>query len=289
MKPLTVTGLRSFPRRRQTLPGFSLSLGLTLLWTGLLVVLPLTALLLRPWQHGLGPMIHALHDARMYAALRVSFICAFLAVLIDLPIGLLLAWTLVRYRPPGHRAVDALIDLPFAIPTAVTGIALATLYGPDGWIGAPAGKLGLKLAFSPAGIVIALTFIGLPFIVRSVEPVLRSFPKDVEEAAFLLGASGWQRFCRILLPALAPPLLSGAGLAFARGIGEYGSVIFIAGNQPFHSEVAPLLIVMRLQEFNYDGATSIALILLVTALLCLVAVSHLRRSVSSGLVREDGA
>jgi len=286
VKPLTAGARR--PSRRHTLPGFSLSLGLTLLWTGLIVVLPLTALLLRPWHNGAGAMIHALYDARMHAALRLSFTCALLAVLIDLPIGLLLAWTLVRYRPPGHRVVDAMIDLPFAIPTAVTGIALATLYGPNGWIGSISSHWGLKLAFSPAGIVIALTFIGLPFIVRSIEPVLRSFPKDVEEAAFLLGASGWQRFRLILLPTLAPALLSGAGLAFARGIGEYGSVIFIAGNQPFHSEVAPLLIVMRLQEFNYDGATSIALILLVTALLCLVAVSHLRRSISSGLVREDG-
>ncbi|WP_215746920.1 sulfate ABC transporter permease subunit CysT [Gluconobacter sp. P1C6_b] len=289
MKVPSVTALRSSQNRRHALPGFSLSLGLTLLWTGLLVVLPLTALLLRPWQHGISPMIHALYDARLYAALRISFTCALLAVLIDLPIGLLLAWTLVRYRPPGHRVLDAMIDLPFAIPTAVTGIALATLYGPGGWIGSLSNPWGLKLAFTPAGIVIALTFIGLPFIVRSIEPVLRSFPKDVEEAAFLLGASAWQRFHRILLPTLTPPLLSGAGLAFARGIGEYGSVIFIAGNQPFHTEVAPLLIVMRLQEYNYDGATSIALILLVTALLCLVAVSRLRRSVSSGLVREDGA
>ncbi|GAN91104.1 ABC transporter sulfate permease CysW/CysT [Gluconobacter frateurii M-2] len=289
MKPLTAATRCPTQHRRHTLPGFSLSLGLTLLWTGLIVVLPLTALLFRPWHNGAGAMIHALYDTRMHAALRVSFTCALLAVLVDLPIGLLLAWTLVRYRPPGHRVVDAMIDLPFAIPTAVTGIALATLYGPNGWIGSISSHWGLKLAFSPGGIVIALTFIGLPFIVRSIEPVLRSFPKDVEEAAFLLGASGWQRFRLILLPTLAPALLSGAGLAFARGVGEYGSVIFIAGNQPFHSEVAPLLIVMRLQEFNYDAATSIALILLVTALLCLVAVSRLRRSVSSGLVREDGA
>lgn len=284
---MTVPG--SFRNHRHTLPGFSLSLGLTLLWTGLIVVLPLTALLLRPWSHGAGPMLHALSDARMHAALRVSFTCALLAVLVDIPIGLLLAWTLVRYRPPGHRVVDAMIDLPFAIPTAVTGIALATLYGPGGWIGSILSQWGLKLAFTPAGIVVALSFIGLPFIVRSIEPVLLGVPRDVEEAAFLLGASGWQRFRRILLPTVTPALLSGAGLAFARGIGEYGSVIFIAGNQPFHSEVAPLLIVMRLQEFNYDGATSIALILLVTALLCLLAVSRLRRSVSSGLVRENGA
>ncbi|EHH69625.1 sulfate ABC transporter permease subunit CysT [Gluconobacter morbifer] len=279
--------LASF-RQRQILPGFFLTAGITLFWLGLIVLLPLTALLFRPWQDGAAAMIHALHDRRMYAALRVSFGYAFLAVLMDLLLGLLLAWTLVRLKPPGTRLINALIDLPFAMPTAVTGITLATLYGPNGWLGKPLLHLGFPVAFTPAGIVVALMFVGLPFIVRTVEPVLRATPHDVEEAAFLLGATPWQRFFRVVLPSLLPALISGFGLAFSRCVGEYGSVIFIAGNQPFHSEVASLLIVMRLQEFNYAGATSIAAILLILSLLCLALVGQVRRIASRGLVREDG-
>ncbi|GBQ94317.1 sulfate ABC transporter permease [Gluconacetobacter liquefaciens] len=276
-------------RRRDGLPGLSISIAFTLVWIGLIVVLPLTALVLRPWQDGGAVMLRVLHDGRMYAALRVSFSCAALAALIDVPLGLLLAWALVRARLPGRRAVDALIDLPFALPTAVTGITLATLYGPTGWIGALLARAGIRVAYTPAGIVVALMFVGLPFIVRAVEPVLRGLPPELEEAGLLLGASPWQNFRRVILPPLLPPLVAGFSLAFARCIGEYGSVIFIAGNQPFHSEIAPLLIVVRLQEFDYEGATAIALILLLSALICMTGVAALRRRVSRGLVARGAA
>lgn len=271
-------------RTSDPLPGFRLALFSTLLWVGLIVVLPLTALIVRPWQEGLGAMTMALHDGRMFAALRVSFVTAFIAALINVPVGLLLTWTLVRVQLPGRRIVDALIDLPFAIPTAVTGITLATLYGPQGWLGKPLAHLGISIAYSTAGIVVALMFVGLPFIVRSVEPVLRGLPPEQEEAAGLLGASSWQTVWRVVLPSLLPATVSGFGLAFARGIGEYGSVIFIAGNQPFRTEIAPLLVVVRLQEFDYAGATSIAFILLVASMLCLAGVAMLRRRVARGLI-----
>ncbi|GCD73765.1 sulfate transporter permease CysT [Acetobacter pasteurianus NBRC 3299] len=273
--------------RRHTLPGFPLTFGITLLWVGLLVILPLLALIVRPWQDGTAAILQTLHDTRVFAAFRVSFGCALFAALLDLPLGILLAWTLVRLRPPGYKIINACIDLPFAIPTAVTGITLATLYGPNGWMGKLLAHAGLQVAFTPTGIVIALMFVGLPFLVRTIEPVLQNFPSEVEEAAFLLGATPFQKFYRVILPAILPATLSGFGLAFARCIGEYGSVIFIAGNQPFRSEIAPLLIVMRLQEFDYSGATTIAVMLLLTALICLGGVSFLRLRVSRGLVMED--
>ncbi|MFT8719013.1 sulfate ABC transporter permease subunit CysT [Acetobacter sp.] len=277
--------LFAFPRyQRDPLPGFRLALISTLLWIGLIVVLPLTALVLRPWQEGLGAMTAALHDGRMFAALRVSFSTAFVAALLNVPIGLLLTWTLVRMELPGRRIIDALIDLPFAIPTAVTGITLATLYGPQGWLGKPLASLGINIAYSTVGIIVALVFVGLPFVVRSVEPVLRDLPPELEEAAGLLGATAWQTVMRVILPTLLPATVSGFGLAFARGIGEYGSVIFIAGNQPFRTEIAPLLVVVRLQEFDYAGATSIAFVLLAASLLCLAGVAWLRRRVARGLV-----
>ena len=277
--------LFAFPRyQRDPLPGFRLALTSTLLWIGLIVVLPLTALVLRPWQEGLGAMTAALHDARMFAALHVSFSTAFVAALLNVPIGLLLTWTLVRMKLPGRRIIDALIDLPFAIPTAVTGITLATLYGPQGWLGKPLASLGINIAYSTIGIIVALVFVGLPFVVRSVEPVLRDLPPELEEAAGLLGATSWQTVMHVILPTLLPATVSGFGLAFARGIGEYGSVIFIAGNQPFRTEIAPLLVVVRLQEFDYAGATSIAFVLLVASLLCLAGVAWLRRRVARGLV-----
>ncbi len=273
--------------QRDILPGFGLSMGVLTLWLGLLVLLPLSALILRPWQDGTAAMLATLHDSRMFAALGTSFSCAAIAALANIPAGLILAWTLARVDLPGRRIMDALIDLPFAIPTAVTGITLATLYGPNGWIGGLLAKIGIQVAFTPAGIVIALMFVGLPFIVRSIEPVLRELPLDLEEAAMLLGARNWQIALRVILPPLLPATVTGFGLAFARGIGEYGSVIFIAGNKPFFSEIAPLLIVVRLQEFNYPGATSIALLLLIASLICLIAVSFLRRHVSRGLIVGD--
>ncbi len=277
----------ALPRGRRPadpLPGFRIALVATLFWTGLIVVLPLAALIMRPWQEGIGAMTAALQDSRMFAALRISFVSAFIAALIDVPLGVILAWALVRARLPGRRIIDALIDLPFAIPTAVTGITLATLYGPQGWLGAPLAHLGISIAYTATGIVVALMFVGLPFIVRSVEPVLRDLPPEFEEAAGLLGARPWQVVTRVVLPALLPATVTGFGLAFARGIGEYGSVIFIAGNQPFHSEIAPLLIVVRLQEFDYPGATSIAFILLVASSLCLMGIAWLRRRVARGMV-----
>lgn len=262
------------------LPGYRLALAVTLLWTGFFIVLPLCALIIRPWQDGVGAMVAATHDTRMFAALWTSFSSAFVAALLNVPLGLLLAWALVRGDLPGRKVADALIDLPLALPTAVSGITLATLYGPQGWLGAPLAKLGLVLAYSRTGIVLALMFVGLPFVVRTVEPVLKNLPRDMEEAAVLLGARPWQVVTRVVITPLLPALVTGFGLAFARGVGEYGSVIFIAGNQPFKSEIAPLLIVVRLQEFDYAGATAIALILLLTSLLALVLVSLVRRRLS---------
>lgn len=263
--------------RRHVLPGFRLSMAATLLWTGFLIVLPLSTLLVRPWQEGAGAVLSALHDSRMFAALWTSFSCAIMAAVCNLPFGLLLAWALARGHLPGHRLADALIDLPLALPTAVTGITLATLYGPHGWLGVPLAKLGITASYNRTGIVLALMFVGLPFMVRAIEPVLRNLPHELEEAAVLLGARPRQVFARVILAPLLPALVTGFGLSFARGVGEYGSVIFIAGNQPFRSEIAPLLIVVRLQEFDYAGATAVALILLLISLLALLLVGAMRR------------
>lgn len=263
------------------LPGYRLALVVTLLWTGLFIALPLCALLIRPWQDGVGPVLAELHDTRMFAALWTSFFSAAVAALLNVPIGLFLAWMLVRGNLPGQRIADALIDLPFALPTAVSGITLATLYSPQGWLGYPLAKIGVSVAYTQGGIIIALMFVGLPFVVRTVEPVLKALPHEQEEAARLLGAKPWQVITRVVLAPLLPPLITGFGLAFARGVGEYGSVIFIAGNQPFKSEIAPLLIVVRLQEFDYDGATAIALVLLVISLAALAGIGVLRRRFSA--------
>lgn len=263
------------------LPGYRLSLAATLVWTGFFIILPLCALAIRPWQDGMGAVVSALHDTRMFAALWTSFSCAAMAALFNIPLGLLLAWALVRGELPGRRFADALVDLPLALPTAVSGITLATLYGPQGWLGAPLAKLGIVVAYSRPGIVLALMFVGLPFVVRTVEPVLKNLPRDLEEAAVLLGARPWQVVVRVVLAPLVPALITGFGLAFARGVGEYGSVIFIAGNQPFRSEIAPLLVVVRLQEFDYPGATAIALVLLLTSLAALALVGLVRRKFSA--------
>ncbi len=265
---------------KQILPGFRFSLTATLLWTGFLIVFPLSTLLFKPWQDGCESMLSALHDDRMFAAVWFSFSCAILAAICNIPFGLMLAWALVRARLPGHRIADALIDLPLALPTAVTGITLATLYSTQGWLGAPLSQLGVTASYGRLGVILTLMFVGLPFVVRAVEPVLRTLPRDLEEAAMLLGANSYQTFTRVILAPLLPALITGFGLSFARGMGEYGSVIFIAGNQPFKSEIAPLLIVIRLQEFDYTGATAIALILLATSLLTLFLVGLVRRRLS---------
>lgn len=255
------------------LPAFPLAMGWTLTYLGLLVVLPLAALVLRPWELGAGGVWAALTEPRVLAALRLSFTTAALAALVNVPIGLLIAWTLTRYAFPGRRIVDALVDLPFALPTAVAGIALTAIYAPTGVLGEPLARLGVKVAYTPLGVFLALVFIGLPFVVRSVQPVLQELDAEVEEAALTLGATPLQRFRRVTLPVLTPALLSGLSLAFARGVGEYGSVIFIAGNMPMTSEIAPLLIVIKLEQYDYAGAAAIGLAMLVISFGALLAVN----------------
>lgn len=273
-------------RQPDPLPGFGLGLGMTMFWLGAIVIVPMVALVARPWgeglHSGLRAFAHTAHDGRMLAALRVSFTSALFAAVADLVPGVLIAWALVRSDIPGRRIIDMLVELPFALPTAVVGITMATLYGPNGWIGGPLARRGVHVAFTQSGIVLALMFIGLPFVVRTIAPVLRHLPRDVEEAAAILGASRMQVIARVVVPALYPALVTAAGMAFARGIGEYGSVIFIAGNQPFHTEIAPLLVVIRLQEYDTQGAALIGFVLVVISLLSLAAISLLRRRLSYG-------
>lgn len=243
------------------LPGFGLSLGFTLFYISALVLLPLMALFLRPLSLGFEGFREILTDARVLAALRLSFGGALIAALINAFFGLILAWALTRYRFAGRRIVDALIDLPFALPTAVAGIALSALYAPNGWLGAPLLRLGLKVAYTPLGVIMALTFVGLPFVVRTLQPVIADLNTDAEDAAATLGATRWQTLRYVVLPALIPALISGSALAFARAVGEYGSVIFIAGNIPAVSEIAPLLIVTKLEQYDYAGAAAIGVIM----------------------------
>jgi sulfate transport system permease protein len=270
------------PRRRtrfvepSILPGFGLSMGFVLFYVGLIVVLPLAALAVRPWELGLDGVIKTLTEPRVAAALKLSFGLSLAAALTNAPLGLLIAWTLVRYRFPGQRILDALVDLPFALPTAVAGIALTTLYAPSGPLGQLAAKVGLKTAYSPLGIFIALVFIGLPFVVRSIQPVLQDLDKDVEEAAKTLGANDLQRIFRVVLPVLAPALISGVTLAFARAVGEYGSVIFIAGNMPMKTEIAPLLIVIKLEQYDYAAAAAIGLAMVAISFGALVLINTLQ-------------
>jgi sulfate/thiosulfate transport system permease protein len=265
------------PRKgRSVIPGFGLTLGFTLVYLSLIVLLPLAGVFVRTAGLSLSEIWSIAADPRTLAALRLSFGAALIAAVINAVFGLLVAWVLVRYEFPGRRVVDAVIDLPFALPTAVAGIALTALYAPNGWIGAPLAELGLKVAFTPLGVVLALTFIGLPFVVRTVQPVLEDLETDAEEAAAILGATRLQTVTRVVLPVLAPPLMTGFALAFARAVGEYGSVIFIAGNLPFVSEIAPLLIVIKLEEYDYAGATTIAAIMLVISFLLLLVINALQ-------------
>lgn len=266
----------SVSRRRDPLPGFGLSLGITLAWLSLIVLVPLSALALRPWEIGISGVIGVLSDARVLAALRLSFGTAFLAALVNLPLGLLVAWVLVRLRFPGRRILDAMVDLPFALPTAVAGLALTALFAPNGWLGAPLKTLGITVAYTPLGVFVAMMFVGLPFAVRTVEPVLRDLGTESEEAAATLGASRAQALARVVMPALAPSLLTGFGLAFARGVGEYGSVIFIAGNRPLVSEIAPLVIVQRLEAFDYAGAAAVGMAMLAVSFLVLLLLGFVQ-------------
>jgi sulfate transport system permease protein len=263
-------------KQPSVLPGFGLTLGFTLGYLGLIVLLPLGALVLSAAGAG-ATAWQSLGSPRVLAAFRVSFGTAFLAALVNAAFGLIVAWVMVRYRFPGRRIVDSLIDLPFALPTAVAGIALSALYAGNGWLGQFLEPLGIKVAFTPLGIVVALIFIGLPFVVRTVEPVLQDLDAEVEEAAATLGARRWQAFCRVILPAILPALLTGFALAFARGLGEYGSVIFIAGNMPLVSEIVPLLIVIRLEQYDYAGATVVGTLMLAAAFLLLLAINLLQR------------
>lgn len=263
--------------RQRVLPGFGLSLGVALVYLGLIVLLPLAALAWKATGIGVHGLIQLLSAPRTLTALRLSVGGALIAAAINALIGLLVGWVLVRYRFPGRRLFDALVDLPFALPTAVAGIALTTLYAPNGWIGKWLEPMGIKVAYTPLGVFVAMVFVGFPFVVRTLQPVLSSMERDVEEAAQSLGAQRWQTFFRVILPMLAPTLLTGFALALARAVGEYGSVIFIAGNIPMRSEIAPLLIVQKLEQFDYAGAAALGVAMLSLSFVLLVLVAMLQR------------
>ena len=263
-------------QRSRVLPGFGLSLGFTLAYVSFIVLIPLAAVFIKSFGIGWDGLWEILTSERILKSLQLSFSSALIAAFINVVFGLLLAWCLVRYNFPGKRLVDALVDLPFALPTAVAGIALTSLYAPTGWIGQYLEPLGIQVAYSPIGITLALVFIGIPFIVRTVQPVLSDIETELEEAASALGANRWQTITKIILPILLPALFTGFALAFARGVGEYGSVIFIAGNQPFKTEIAPLMIISRLEEYDYAGATTIAAVMLVLSFIILFAINLLQ-------------
>lgn len=260
-------------RPASVLPGFRLTFGLTLFYLSILVLAPLAALILKPWSLGWNGFYAILADERVRAALKLSFGGAAVAALLNAFFGLITAWVLTRYRFYGRRILDALVDLPFALPTAVAGIALSALYAPNGWLGEPLARLGLKVSYTPLGVIVALTFVGLPFVVRTLQPVLANLSGEIEEAAATLSASRWQTFARVLFPAITPALLTGATLAFARAVGEYGSVIFIAGNLPAVSEIAPLLIVIKLEQYDYAGAAAIGVVMLAASFLVVLALN----------------
>jgi sulfate transport system permease protein len=263
------------PRWREpsVLPGFGAALGFSLFYLGLIVVLPMAALIARPWEHGFSGYWNTVSDPRVAAALRLSFGAALAASAMNVLFGLVVSWILVRYDFPGRRFADALVDLPFALPTSVAGVALTAVYAADGPIGGLLAPLGIKVAYTPLGIFVAMMFVGLPFVVRAVQPVLQDFDAEVEEAALTLGAGPAQRWFGVVLPALMPALLTGFSLAFARAVGEYGSVIFIAGNMPMRSEIAPLLIITKLEQFDYAGAASVGLAMLVISFTILLAIN----------------
>jgi sulfate transport system permease protein len=250
---------------------------MTLVWLSAFVLLPLAALTLRPWELGIAGVWESISNPRVLAALKLSFGSATLAAAINVPLGLLIAWVMVRYRFPGRGLADALIDIPLALPTAVAGIALTTLLAPRGWIGSLFAPFGIKIAYTPLGVTAALIFVGLPFVVRILEPVIADLPAEAEEAAATLGATRLQTMRRVILPALTPALLAGFGAALARGVGEYGSVIFIAGNMPMRTEIAPLLIVIRLEQLKYADAAALGLTTLVLSFAILLAINRLQR------------
>ena len=263
-------------KAHSVLPGFNLALGFTLLYLSLIILIPLSSLFFKTATLGWGGFYEVATSDRVLASLRVTFTTSFVAAVVNAFFGLIVAWVLVRYKFPSKRIIDALVDLPFALPTAVAGITLATLYAPNGWLGQYFAAQDIKVAYTPLGIVVALTFIGLPFVVRTVQPVLADVESEVEEAAASLGANRWDVFCRVIFPAIFPALLTGFSLAFARAIGEYGSVIFIAGNMPYISEISPLLIVAKLEQYDYAGATAIAVIMLLLSFSLLLAINALQ-------------
>ncbi len=273
MKDTTYAGAKWRIRKPSVIPGFGLTLGFSLAYLSLIILIPISGLIWRTASMGWSEFFAIATNERTLMALYISFGTAFVAGLVNVVFGVLVAWILVRYDFPGRRLIDSIVDLPFALPTAVAGIALAALYAPNGWVGSLVAPLGLKIAFTPLGIIVALIFIGLPFVVRTVQPVMEEIDREVEEAAATLGANRFQTIRRVLLPGLTPAILTGFALAFARGVGEYGSVIFIAGNIPYVSEIAPLLIVIRLEEFNYAGATAIASIMLVISFTMLFIIN----------------
>jgi sulfate transport system permease protein len=280
---LTTVALQAAPARaprgmveRSIMPGFGLTMGFTVFYLCVIVLIPLSAVFIMSAGMGFEAFAEVALSQRALYAYRLSFGAAAIAASINAVFGLIVAWVLVRYEFPGKRLVNALVDLPFALPTAVAGIALTALYAPNGWIGSLLAPHGIKVAFQPLGVVVALTFIGLPFVVRTVEPVLADLGPEVEEAAASLGAGRWQTFARVIWPAILPALATGFALAFARAVGEYGSVIFIAGNMPYKSEIAPLLIVMQLEQYNVAGATAIAATMLVASFILLLAINLLQ-------------
>jgi sulfate transport system permease protein len=275
-------------KRRRVLPGFGITMGLTLLYLSLIVLIPLSTVFLKTATLSWSEFWGTVTSARTLAAYRLSLGTAWIAASVNVISGLLVAWVLVRYRFPGKRFIDGLVDLPFALPTAVAGIALTSLYAGNGWIGRYGEALGLKIAYTPSGIVIALIFIGLPFVVRTVEPVLQDFDAAVEEAAASLGANRWQTIIRVMMPELLPALLTGFALAFARGLGEYGSVVFIAGNMPLRTEITPLLIMMKLEQFDYAGATAIALVFLGLSFTLLLGINILQWKRSATALAAKG-
>ncbi len=264
------------PRPRRVLPGFGLTLGYTMLYLCLLVLIPLSAVFIRSLGGGWMHFYEAVTTPRVLAALSLSFGASLVAALVNSVFGTIIAWVLVRYTFPFKRVADAMVDLPFALPTAVAGIALTALYAPTGWLGRGFAAFGIKVAFTPLGIVVALTFIGLPFVVRTLQPVIEDLDREVEQAAETLGASALQTFSRVLLPVLWPPMLTGFALAFARAVGEYGSVIFIAGNMPKYTEIAPLQIVTKLEQFDYEGAAAVAVVMMVLSFTIMLGINALQ-------------
>jgi sulfate transport system permease protein len=263
-------------KRHSVLPGFGLTLGFTLVYLGVIVLIPLSTLFFRSATLGAEGFWAAVSAPRVVASYKLTFGASLAGAVVNAVFGLIVAWVLVRYRFPGQGLVDALVDLPFALPTAVAGIVLTTLYAENGWLGRPLAHAGIKVAFTPLGVVVALTFIGLPFVVRTLQPVIESLDPEVEEAAASLGASRLQTFRRVILPAILPAWITGFALAFARALGEYGSVVFIAGNMPMRTEISALLIITKLEQYDYAGATAIAVVMLVASFVLLLAINRLQ-------------